>query len=272
MKRSPQCHYHTVNQSGANNFKYEENMYKQKHLLTLLILLCGCTTSSITPTVSTPQVIQVISQQDIFDIMPNRIEKFENKLIISIDLEGLDVSSKPDDLLDSHIIDLLVSFKNVSLSPIVLRMPITIGTDGLDGTVNDLTAIFSRRDGSKMSVEGISNYPNRLNVRNDPPVTHNNFIILDTGESLAMPIEIAIPLVYIEYNNYSGKLPSGEYNLSIAYRNIDIGYKVSYEKTPPVTFESLQSEDKWYFENTLFADLDAWVGLVQSNTIQFAIP
>lgn len=230
----------------------------------LLALLTAC--GGVTPLEETPQIVQVVSQASAMDCVLGRTKDFDGSLSVTIALNNLKLSNSTTDLLDPHIINLTIAFKNISSEPLVLKKPISIGISGSSWLLNDLVFILQNEDQDSMSVGDITHYVSGL-----PYLTTSDFVQLRTKGVFTLPVKMEVPLLIFKGEKSGSKLPAGNYLIWALYRNADIGYTLPMTSTPPY-FSDWDSEYNWSIENTMVADLNAWVGMVESNKVEFSIP
>jgi len=236
----------------------------------LLFQILGCNSKLSTPLV--PFTPTIMSLKDVYEAMPSRYENSENTILMSIEVKDIELSKQTDELLDSRRIKLAVDFKNVSSNSIVFRRPITYGFLGVNVCGNDLEIMIEMKNGTSMNITGTSNLPCGLEVSTFPKITLEDFLEIKPGDVFSYSMEVAPPGVYIKETNYVGKLPPGTYKLKAKYSNIDIGYELPSAVTPPASFDNSQAELEWYDNHTMVVDLNAWVGQILSNEVEFTIP
>lgn len=214
----------------------------------------------------------VISLNDVYGVMPSRFEHFKNTLLVSIDGESIEISKHSEDLPDLQRIKLEVNFKNISANSIVFRRPITYGFPSSEGVPNDLDFYIEPKNGPHMTFTETSNYPSKLGIPTAPKITLEDFTTIEPGDIFSYSVDVLLPSVYIEETKYVGKLPPGTYKLRTEYSNIDIGYELPLEMTPPATFDNWEAELEWYDNHTIIVDLNAWVGRISSDEVEFTMP
>lgn len=239
------------------------------YLMLFLLFLLSCeitSTNNIT-------VVQVISQKDALESVSERRQNFDGRLSITITLDDIRVSKSKDDLSDPHVVALEVTFLNISSDTLVLKKPISLAiTDPPASIIYDLTIIIENDSNIPMSVTPMSNFVSEKGLSKVPrEESLSDFIQLSRNDKFALNFETRLPIVLFGANGFVGNLPKGNYFIYLQYSNIKIGYKLPLEITPPF-FSDVQSEEEWYFENIKVADLNAWVGIVKSNKVEFSIP
>lgn len=235
----------------------------------LLIQTLGCDrnlNASLPP--FTPTVLPLTA---VYGIMPTRYEDSENTISMSVQVKGIKFTKQTDKSVDSRSLQLIAHFKNVSTNPIVFRRPITYGFVGVNSCANDIEIMIEKKNGPQMNVTANSNYPCGYESVPSPEVSPEDFLEIEPGDVFSYPIEIALPGVLIKTPKYIGELPPGTYKLKVEYKNLDIGYELPLDITPPARFENSQAELEWYDNNTLVVDLKAWVGSVISNEVDVMI-
>jgi len=188
-------------------------------------------------------------------------------------LNDLRVSKSKDDLSDPHVVALEVTFLNISSDTLVLKKPISIAiTDPPASIIYDLTIIIENESNIPMSIAPMSNFVSEKGLPEVPrEASFSDFTRLSRNEEYTLNFETRLPIVLFGTNGFVGNLPKGHYFIYLQYSNIKVGYELPQEITPPF-FSDVQSEEEWYWENTKVADLNAWVGIVQSNKVEFFIP
>lgn len=241
--------------------------------MVLLIQTLGCNPNS--NATLAPFTPTVISLQDVYGVMPSRYENSKNTISVSIEFNGIEFSKQTDKFIDSRRMKLTVHFKNVLANPVVFRKPITCGFLGPDGAGNDLELLLEAKNGFPVTVTSTTNYPNGIEMSTAPKIAIEDFLKIEPGDVFSYSVDVTLPPVYIKeanYADYGGKLPPGKYKLKAEYSNIDIGYRLPLELTPPAKFDNFQAEDEWYANHTMVVDLNAWVGKISSNEVEFTVP
>lgn len=234
-------------------------------ILLLQIMSCNrnsyATLAPFTPT--------VISYSDVYEIRPSRIEDFKNTISLSIVGESIEIS-KYSDFPDLQRIKLELHFKNLSDNSVVFRRPITYGFPRDEAPANDVEFYIEPKIGPPMAFSGTSNYPVNLGVPTAPEIVLADFITIEPGGIFSYPVDVLLP--YIKDIGYAGKLLPGTYKLQAEYVNNAMGYELPLEVTPPASFDNVQAEFEWYDDHTMIVDLNAWVGQVWSNEVEFTVP
>jgi hypothetical protein len=237
-------------------------------ILLLQIMSCNrnsyATLSPFTPT--------IVSYSDVYEIRPSRIENFKNTVSLSIVGESIEISGYSDDFRDLQRIRLELHFRNVSATPVVFRKPITYGFPSDEGLAKDVEFYIEPKIGPPMVFTGTSNYPDNLDGSTVPKIALADFITIEPGGIFSYQVDVLFPSVYIKDTDYAGKLLPGIYKLKAEYVNKAIGYELPLEVTPPASFDNLQAEFEWYDTHTMIVDLNAWVGQVWSDQVEFTVP
>lgn len=248
------------------------NKYKTLVFALILILLLLANCSPQRPVVI-PTTPTVFTGQEIETLMPTRISESPDTLMLSVKINNIEISEKPNE--NPHIITLDIDFKNKSGHSIVLKKPRSTGFtgQGLMGypiMFNDVGIVIQRKDGTEMGVP----FSSQLIAR--PPAKDSqqaflyhrpeDFIVLENGEAFSYTFIGALPIVLFEGETSATELPSGTYTLFLAYRNDFIGYQPPVDATATVNF------DYFYGPTAQIVDLNAWVGSLVSNKVEFTIP
>ncbi len=207
--------------------------------------------------------------------MPARKSESENSLKLSVEISDIKIPQELDDNDDPHVITLDIVFTNTSDHSIVFKKPRSTGFTG-QGSIgfpvafNDVGIVIQRKDDMAMGVPSSSQLMARPPAKGGlQAFLHHrpeDFIVLESGESFSYTFTKALPIVLLEGKTSATKLPPGTYKLFLGYGNDFIGYQLPVDATPPVAFN--------YFTGpgSQIADLNAWVGNITSNEVEFTIP
>jgi len=217
------------------------------------------------PTVPYPDLGYPIIKRDDIDI-DSRIEYFKEKLTINAELLDISIEYPSDDDI-TIILDLNTSLQNIGKEEMILRKPLQARIDFYSNIIVSIESL----DGSKVE------FPIRFIYFIEPPMfsySEDDFTSLRSGETLSTAHKVELPnlLSVMEVDTLEG------FFLSVRYRNYDVGYRLSPKEWMPsqylesLDFGSMDEYEEWYVENTIIIDLNAWVGVVETDKILVELP
>ncbi len=238
----------------------------------ILFLLASCV--PLQP-LETPEAISTISVSEVHDLLPERKKAFENTLEIHIEINEIiqpDLSlNQPDKVYNPYKIALIAYFKNISEAPLVIRKPQTMDFQGTlgGGDFWDLAFWVESLDG-----KDIFPYLNAPNLLDPEKVSPTDFLVLEPDGIYSIEFQSDIPYYTYENEEPYGRLLPGSYSLIVIYENYIFGYQLPMTVTPPPnsSFETLSEAAEWQWAHTMQVDLNAWVGMIVSQEVEFTIP
>lgn len=204
------------------------------------IVMVGCQLSSAKQDQSPTRII--FEDEEFFTTGYSRTDHFDEMLEGTLVIQSIYF----DEGRGSNAIsfDVTIRLKNVSGRSIFIRKPCSKGIflsnkDSVRSPSNpDLTFFIGSITGEKFSLH----YPFS---HSRTCFNEEDFILLEPNEEHITNIQ------NMEYFN-ADRISDGEYYMVVYYRNAIVGYKDSVED--------------------YYIDLDAWVGVVESNKVNFIIP
>jgi hypothetical protein len=217
------------------------------------------------PTVPYPDLGYPIIKRDDEDI-GSRIEDFKEKLTIAVEVINIFVEHPSDDNT-TIILDLNISLQNMGKEEIILRKPLQARID----FYSNIKIAIESLDGSKVK------FPiNFIYYVKSPLIcdSEDDFISLRPGETLNTLHKVELPNIL----SVMGIDTLESFNLFIRYSNYDVGYQLSPKEwmssqyLESLDFGSIDEYTEWLIENTIIVDLNAWVGVVETNKILVELP
>ena len=221
----------------------------------VFLVYCSSITTR-TSALKHPTPIQIIESNILVTAYPTRVDAFKNTLQFNIKVN--DVAKKSTEQLFYHSINVTGILKNISQKPVVIPTRLFNGA----GHGVNVNFVLSTRDGKTRSdysccADTIMPYPSR----------NEDLIVLNPNEENFYTIEV----VYMEKSDpiYSTltQITSGEYILSAYFFNSDFGYYVQPTGIPTSTPGGDILDEKFYI-----ADMNMWVGEVESNHVIVKLP
>jgi hypothetical protein len=189
--------------------------------------------------INTPHPIPTALTQ-VFDpvaLHDERLGSFKNTLIFHITVLGVGFESQS---LDSFIVYAEGILTNVSNRPIVVRRELSSGRGGLPDVVWNISY---NKD--------VLNYPVPL-IQTFPDLSADDFVVLEPSEFQKYLLGIDLPFELADEKGNKINLSNKKIQLMATYHSFDVGYRKSFD--------------------TPYLDMNAWVGFVESNTVEYIFP
>lgn len=238
----------------------------------LFLVLTNCNDQLPVTNPTTPSILTDMEHET---LLPTRRLSSEDMLNISVEIKKLQISNLAENYNAPHYIELYIQISNISAKPIVLKKPRSTGFtgQGLVGfppSFNDVGIVIGRKDEMAMGVFSTTQFTIKSPFRSVIEVFlyhfPEDFIELQPGGIYSYSYYNALPMVHFDDKEEGEKLPPGDYTLYVAYGNEFVGYTLPTNATPPENYNYLFEPD------VQIADINAWVGLITSNIVEFTIP
>jgi hypothetical protein len=217
----------------------------------------------------------------------DRIEKDEREEGLSIAMQILNVKLSDNTSHPSSLV-IYIEIKNTSDHVLVFKIPRRIGFEpfgsiepAFDHPINDIELRVKKKDGtptetgatSELLSPEYSTHARGGALENLLYHRPENFGEIKSSETISFIYTCDISVVVIN-KDYSGanmqttryKIPSGVYLVNARYVNFALGYYYPVQATPEISLETLASP------NSTIADINAWVGTITSNDVEFSVP